>query len=125
MRRLLFCGALVLFVTTSAPAQDRPRRPPENLRVLPPTTNLKVEMPKIAKALGVECGFCHVQGNFPSDEYTTKRTARRMMEMVKTMNADYFPRYEPKEGDSVLDGPVTCMTCHRGEKKPVVSNQSR
>ena len=119
MRLLPSVGALLLVVSVTVAAQDRPPRPPENLRVLPPTTVLKVEMPKIAKALGVECGFCHVQGNFPSDEYTTKRTARRMMEMVKAMNAGYFPRYEPQEGDSPLGGPVTCMTCHRGEKKPM------
>jgi photosynthetic reaction center cytochrome c subunit len=131
MRRLPWVGALVLCASAlvsaqggqppmgaaSAP-QERPPRPPENLKVLPPDTNLRVEMPKIAQALGVECGFCHVQGNFPSDEYTTKRTARRMMEMVKTMNATFFPKHERKEGDSPLGGPVSCFTCHRGEKKP-------
>ena len=120
MRLLPSVGALVLIAATVG-AQERAPRPPENLRVLPPTTNLKVEMPKIAKALGVECGFCHVQGNFPSDEYTTKRTARRMMEMVKAMNAGYFPRYEAQESDGPLGGPVTCFTCHRGEKKPAPS----
>lgn len=130
MQRLLLTGALV-FCTSALPSaqgtppagvaagQNRPPRPPENLKVLPPDTNLRgVEMPRIAAALGVQCSFCHVQGNFPSDEYRTKRTARMMMQMVKALNAQNFPEHEQKEGDSPLGSAVTCYTCHRGEKKP-------
>ena len=75
-------------------------------------------MTKIAQALGVQCSFCHVQGNFPSDEYRTKITARRMMQMVKALNEQNFPNHETKEGDSPLGSAVTCYTCHRGQQKP-------
>jgi photosynthetic reaction center cytochrome c subunit len=100
-------------------AQARAQRPPENLKVLPPIPNLRAEMQKIADSLGVECSFCHVQGNFPSDERREKLTARRMMEMVKNINATTFASRKPQEGDSPLGGPVTCYTCHRGAERPV------
>jgi photosynthetic reaction center cytochrome c subunit len=100
-------------------AQGRAQRPPENLKVLPPVPNLRAEMQKIADSLGVECTFCHVQGNFPSDERREKLTARRMMEMVKNINATTFASRKPQEGDSPLGGPVTCYTCHRGAERPV------
>ena len=57
---------------TAVAAQGRPQRPPENLKVLPPIPNLRAEMQKIADSLGVKCDFCHVQGNFPSDERREK-----------------------------------------------------
>ena len=104
---------------TAVEAQGRPQRPPENLKVLPPIPTLRAEMQKIADSLGVECSFCHVQGNFPSDERREKLTARRMMEMVKNINATTFASRKPQEGDSPLGGPVTCYTCHRGEEHPV------
>ncbi len=93
-----------------AAGQAPTQKPPENLKVLPPTTNLRSEMMKISEALGVKCGFCHVQGNYPSDEYSQKRTARRMMQMVKTINETNFPNQKPKEGDSPLGSAVTCYT---------------
>jgi hypothetical protein len=71
-------------------------------------------MNRIAAGLGVKCDHCHVQGNYPSDERLPKRTARRMIEMVKAMNAQYFPKYQVKEGESIL-GRVTCFTCHQGK----------
>ena len=103
-----------------AAPQDRAQKPPQNLKVLPPTTNLRVEMQKINDALGVKCDFCHVQGNLPSDEKQKKVTARRMMEMVKNINATTFASRKPKEGDSPLGGAVTCYTCHRGEEHPAM-----
>ena len=74
-------------------------------------------MRRIAAALGVECDHCHVQGNFASDEKLPKRVGRRMIEMTKSINAQSFPKYQVKEGESVL-GRVTCMTCHQGTTTP-------
>ena len=76
-----------------------------------------VTMQRIATALGVKCDHCHVQGNFASDEKSPKRTARQMIEMTRALNSQYFPKHEPKEGESIL-GRVTCVTCHRGQQKP-------
>ena len=75
------------------------------------------EMNFITQALGVTCGTCHVRGNFASDEKPEKLTARRMLEMTKGVNTQFFPDHKPKDGESVL-GRVTCYTCHQGERTP-------
>ena len=75
------------------------------------------EMNFITQALGVNCNTCHVRGNFASEEKPEKLTARRMLEMTKGINKQFFPDHKPKEGESVL-GRVTCYTCHQGERTP-------
>jgi hypothetical protein len=59
-------------------------------------------------ALGVQCTYCHVQGDFASDDNPKKSVARNMLRVAADINAN-FP-----------DGQrhVTCYTCHRGEAKP-------
>jgi hypothetical protein len=104
---------------TAAAQETRPPRPNENVKVLTELEGqpLRQEMQRISAALGVKCDYCHVQGNAASDEKSTKRTARRMIEMTKALNAQNFPKHQVKEGESVL-GRVTCFTCHRGEEEP-------
>lgn len=63
----------------------------------------------ISAALGVRCSFCHVQGDFASDDKPTKKTARGMMHMTEEINAKNFGG-----GES-----VTCHTCHRGSAHPL------
>jgi hypothetical protein len=75
------------------------------------------EMNLITQALGVTCNTCHVRGNFASDEKAEKMTARRMLEMTRGLNTQFFPDHRPKDGESVL-GRVTCYTCHQGERTP-------
>jgi len=75
------------------------------------------EMNFMVQALGVSCNTCHVRGNFASEDNDKKLIARRMLEMTKAMNTQFFPDYKPKEGESVL-GKVTCYTCHKGESIP-------
>lgn len=75
------------------------------------------EMQMMVQALGVNCGFCHVRNNFAAENNDKKQTARRMVEMTKLINSQFFPDYIPLEGASKL-GKVTCMTCHQGEQKP-------
>jgi hypothetical protein len=75
------------------------------------------EMNHMVQALGVTCGTCHVRGNFASDDNPKKLTARRMLEMTKALNKQFFPDHKPKPGESVL-GRVTCYTCHQGEATP-------
>jgi hypothetical protein len=75
------------------------------------------EMNFITQALGVNCNTCHVRGNFASEEKPLKQTARRMLEMTRMVNKQFFPDHKPKEGESVL-GRVTCYTCHQGEQTP-------
>ena len=75
------------------------------------------EMNHMVQALGVACGTCHVRGNFASDDNAKKITARRMLEMTRAINQQFFPDYKPKPGESVL-GRVTCYTCHQGAATP-------
>jgi len=75
------------------------------------------EMNHMVQALGVTCNTCHVRGNFASDANPKKIIARRMLEMTKAMNTQFFPDHKPQSGESVL-GRVTCYTCHQGEAIP-------
>jgi len=75
------------------------------------------EMNHMVQALGVTCGACHVRGNFASDDNPRKLTARRMLEMTRAINKQFFPDHKPKAGESVL-GRITCYTCHRSEATP-------
>lgn len=75
------------------------------------------EMNHMVQALGVSCNTCHVPRNFASDDNAKKLTARRMLEMTKALNQQFFPDHKPKPGESVL-GRITCYTCHQGEATP-------
>ena len=75
------------------------------------------EMNHMVQALGVSCNAWHVRGNFGSGDHAKKLTARRMLEMTRALNKQFFPDHKPKPGESVL-GRVTCYTCHQGEATP-------
>ena len=75
------------------------------------------EMNFMVQALGVSCNTCHVRNNFASEDNEKKLIARRMLEMTKAINTQFFPDYKPKADESVL-GKVTCYTCHKGETTP-------
>jgi photosynthetic reaction center cytochrome c subunit len=116
------CALLLGLALASAPVaaqENRPPRPPENVKVLTELQGqpLRAEMQRISAALGVKCDHCHVQGNFASDEKAPKRAARRMLEMTRALNTQHFPKYQVRDGESVL-GRVTCYTCHQGAAEP-------
>ena len=75
------------------------------------------EMNHMVQAVGGGCSTCHVRGNFASEENPKKITARRMLEMTRAINKQFFPDHKPRPGESVL-GRVTCYTCHQGESTP-------
>jgi hypothetical protein len=77
----------------------------------------EAEMQLMTQALGLSCGSCHARGNFASDANPRKLAARRMIEMTKGLNAEFFADYKPVEGQSRL-GRVTCFTCHQGDTRP-------
>ncbi|HLK51052.1 MAG TPA: c-type cytochrome [Bryobacteraceae bacterium] len=88
--------------------------PPKNLKVLPSTMDraqVVGVMRNFTAALGVQCTYCHVQGQFDSDDNPKKGVARMMMTMVRQINMN-FP-----------DGKqhVTCYTCHRGAEEPLTA----
>jgi hypothetical protein len=102
----------------------RPRAAPTNLKVLPKTmtgNEVLTLMRLYTGALGVECGFCHAEDpvtkrpNAALDTNPMKDTARFMI----TMTADLNEKLDTMPGKMYGD-PVTCGTCHRGEKHPSV-----
>jgi photosynthetic reaction center cytochrome c subunit len=83
----------------------------KNIQVLKdiPADQLIPAMQFITASLGVECGFCHVEGAFEKDDKKQKVTARKMMEMMFTINQENFEGHRE----------VTCYSCHRGSTDPV------
>jgi len=122
---------VLIFAAVNANAQEfRWPEEPENLQVLPEDVKgakLGNVMRGFATSLGVRCEHCHIgegpdlsQFDFASDEKSTKRKARLMLQMVDALNQEYLPKLtEIEEGPSpVLE--VTCMTCHRTQTRPVM-----
>src|SRR5262245_66511710 len=77
----------------------------------------ETEMQLVNTALGVGCGFCHARGNFASESNPRKATARKMLEMTKAINEQFFPARKAADGQLRL-GAVTCFTCHQGNERP-------
>jgi len=73
-----------------------------------PAAQVIPAMQFIAASLGVDCQFCHVEGQFDKDDKKTKRTARSMMRMVASINSGSFDGQRQ----------VTCYSCHRGRSTP-------
>ena len=95
------------------PKAEAPGPPGRNLQVLPadiPQPRLIGIMQNWGKALGVECSYCHVPGNFRSDANPHKNIARGMVRMTSRINAELLP---PVVG-AAEQPRVTCNTCHRG-----------
>lgn len=116
---LLFCSRCA-----AGPAFARPPAVPNivespNVKVLTGMTvpAFENEMQLMTSYLGVTCGYCHARGNFASESNPHKATARKMLEMTRTVNAQFFPEFTPPDGESRL-GKVTCYTCHQGNAKP-------
>jgi hypothetical protein len=84
----------------------------------------EAEMQFISTALGVSCGYCHVRGNFASDGNPQKVAARRMLEMTRAINQQFYAAYQPAEGESRL-GRITCFTCHQGAERPKTHPEDR
>jgi photosynthetic reaction center cytochrome c subunit len=121
-------GRLVLFLVLLSPgmplqAQQTIPKPAmaesPGIKVLTGLTvpEFEQEMQMMVQALGVSCQFCHMRTDFASEANERKIVSRRMLEMTKVINSQFFPTYTPVEGESKL-GKVTCMTCHQGNEKP-------
>ena len=103
-----------------ARAQEKPLMAEDvfkNVQVLKgiPVNQFMETMGFFSAALGYNCTNCHgdeVLGNWAkyADDIPVKRTARRMIQVVNTINKDLFGGREA----------VTCYTCHRGSPSPKV-----
>lgn len=113
MRSLLV--VVMLLVPVCLSAQEKKGNPfasPKNLKILTGETpdQLRTTMRAFTVALGVNCAFCHVQGDFASDDNPKKETARMMLTMARDINA----KLNAPEGKRL----VSCYTCHRGSSMP-------
>ena len=103
---------MAVLVPLCAPAQEQKKGgggPPRNLKILK-ADEIRPMMRLFTRSLGVRCDYCHVQGDFSSDDNPKKVTARMMITLAHDVNAK-FP-----------DGKthVTCYTCHHGQTMPDV-----
>jgi len=115
MRSLLVVVLLLVPVCLSAQKRREGPEPicfAEESKILSGETpeQLRTTMRAFATALGVQCAFCHVQGDFASDDNPKKETARMMLTMAREINSK-FP-----DGAQVRH--VSCYTCHRGAQMP-------
>ena len=119
-------AAVSLVVLIQRPAGAQIPETFTNLKVLPRDITrpaLIRLMRGIAGDLGLRCHNCHVGGDsvtlqgvdFASDSLEQKRVARRMLEMVATINRDYIDRIAPDSASRIA---VTCGTCHRRVSRP-------
>jgi hypothetical protein len=123
--------ALSPFIACPAGAQgfEWPENP-ENLKVLPPGTGgaeLGSIMRGFAISLGVRCEYCHVgegpdlnEFDFPADDKPSKLKARVMLEMVAAINREHLAALADIGDGASPTIEVTCVTCHRGNAKPVM-----
>lgn len=112
---LLLAAGWMSLAATAALAQSRLAQTPshpKNLQVLPRTDTVPqvlAVMRTFTTGLGVRCSFCHVEGDFASDQQPAKQVARRMLRMVEAINRQNFSG-RPE---------VSCYTCHRGATHPL------
>ena len=101
----------------SAPQTGAPAAPKtasqqfKNIQVLKdvPADQLIPAMQFITASLGVDCEYCHVEHAFDKDDKKPKVMARKMMEMMITINSENFDSHRM----------VSCYTCHQGGAHPV------
>jgi hypothetical protein len=111
--RFIAISLLAVLPLLAQEKQDKGKRvlpPPTNLKVLKVSTGAEVGqiMRTFTAGLGVQCVFCHEQGNFASDANPKKDIARHMITMTQQINGNF------SEGKLR----VSCYTCHRGEAEP-------
>jgi hypothetical protein len=100
---------LLMLPLVAQPPQGEKKGGPahKNLKLLK-DDEVRATMGMFTRSLGVRCDYCHIQGNFASDENPKKETARMMIVMAHDINGK-FP-------DGKMH--VTCYTCHRGKTMP-------
>jgi len=114
-----------LFVSVSLVAQQPQQPPPapgagpapayKNLKLLAARADVAFIMSSFNEALGVQCTYCHEQGDFAAEGNPKKDMARKMISMVRVIDTSF-----PSANGVFPDGyhEVDCLTCHRGSVKP-------
>lgn len=114
----LSAALTVTFAAAQAPRPSEPtaERIYKNVQVLKgvPKSQFLNTMFFQRYALGVSCTYCHVDGQWDSDDKPAKVKARQMIRMVLDLNRNTFKD----------DKAVNCVTCHRGSTKPQTEIQT-
>ena len=106
-------GAVMLAVVASPAAAQNAASAPTPRRPVP-------DMQTVAKALGVDCGYCHAgqRGSAPPAAQSGKprlAVAREMIDMTLELNARVQAAVDK---DAATTTRVECVTCHRGVAIP-------
>jgi hypothetical protein len=119
---------ILLIAGTAALLAQQPAAPPATVGATRPHVEVITDLPEsqvfivmneMATSLGVTCEHCHVRATpnpntvnggwvWDRDDKPAKAVGRRMLKMVRDLNAANF------NGRSE----VTCFTCHRGSLRP-------
>jgi hypothetical protein len=86
------------------------------LRGIPARSLLEIMNNGFGHGLGVSCGFCHVPGQWASDERPNKNIARDMLGMVNRVNTDLHGMRNLPDSNPTIG----CITCHRMAPKPML-----
>lgn len=96
----------------SEPSVDEPAgKGISNIKALPAKWSdkqVKRYMVGITKALGEKCSYCHVKGDYASDDNKHKIAARKMIAMTRSLDRRFMGG----------KGLLTCKTCHNGKATP-------
>jgi hypothetical protein len=119
---------IIFLLVLSLPAQQAggrgatPAPAAKNLKLLAANTDMPFVMQSFNEALGVQCTYCHVQGDFAADTNPKKEVARKMIAMVRLIDTSF-----PSSVGAFPDGyhEVDCITCHRGNVKPEIQAPSK
>jgi hypothetical protein len=93
-------------------AEKRFKNLKTSLKTLPESQFIDT-MRYFAWSLGKQCTFCHVERKFDLDDKKEKVTARKMIDMVASIDEHHF------EGHPA----VRCFTCHEGHAHPLTHQQ--
>ena len=117
MRTFLFCLLASVSLAAQQPAGRGAGPAPtyKNLKVLSEKSDVPFIMLFFNEALGVQCTYCHMQGDLAADGNPKKEMARQMIRMVRVIDTS-FPSTQGVFPDGYHE--VDCLTCHRGNVKP-------
>lgn len=73
-----------------------------------PAKDVLPAMKFMSASLKVKCAFCHDTKDFSADTKGEKQTARKMIQMQRDLNKQFFGGRNQ----------VTCMSCHNGHTQP-------
>ena len=115
-------------IAASKPVGNKER----NLKVLPKDisdTDLDSVMHGYAKALNVNCDFCHAENkakndiDYASDDKPEKEITRIMMKLTAAVNKDYFDYTIVYKAGEIMA--VSCYTCHDGFPRPELKHEKK